>query len=105
MLCYVLFYVMLCYVILEIKGYDTIVSESPTCHVVVATAAVVHFDSNQLDQFLDKEARVFGDTREISLFFAENIAHAELWIGQCFQWYYVKYSSHQINVLLPFLEQ
>jgi len=96
---------MLCYVILEIKGYDTIVSESPTCHVVVATAAVVHFDSNQLDQFLDKEARVFGDTREISLFFAENIAHAELWIGQCFQWYYVKYSSHQINVLLPFLEQ
>jgi len=41
-------------VILEIKGYDAIGSESPTCDLVVAAAAVVHFDSNQLDQFLDK---------------------------------------------------
>jgi len=78
--------VMLRYVVmLKIKGYDEIGSVSPTCHLIVATAAVVHFDSNQLDQFLDKEARVFGDTREISLFLAENIADAELWTGQYFQ--------------------
>ena len=82
---------------LWIKDYDAIGSESLTCHLIVGTAAVVHFDSNQLDQILDKEARVFGDAREISLFLAENIAHAELWTGQCFQWYCVKYSSHQIT--------
>jgi Na+-transporting NADH:ubiquinone oxidoreductase subunit NqrC len=53
--------------------------ESLTCNMIVAATVVVHFDSNQLDKFLDKQARVLGYSGQISLFFAEDIIHSKLW--------------------------